>query len=684
MKARRPAIADDTVFFSLYTRDAGESNTVELQNKLHKLRIECLAVAYSLSEGYIWQHETFDISPHNSDSSSTSRSCPCAFPTLVDEEDGETSSVTTPSSLSPHLHGKLRYGDNIEDEWFVVFLLFSISRNFPELFVRVWDTDGEFLLIEAAYSIPRWLKPENSWNRVFIRNGELHILPLPSSPAELFQIPLLPSLEDAIRVLHGANFQTRADDSVQAAIARRLSGFQQNSNRNMHTAVCRVPLSVAQILKHENQLVALAVQAFYDRDVDSMKAAAKMAYFLPSGNEVQMVDVMVRMSRAMYAQLTQQVFQAPRCYPMPQLSDPHYGRAEIGMKLTCGFEMMYWERCEYKTQGNAFTGVDRRGSKDVGWQTFLASLQQTGYFKDLLEGSKEVRERMDHALFSYRQTSVFTRVSAAMTAPIQRMEEILALQYSTEDFPTLEDMRSDDESWLYDGEDDLRKAMLERQKEIQTYENERALHKTTCKQDILNKKASKGDFSGEKVVQSMHAFINKISGFEGAELPCDNAFINGENDSITLRTETFLKELKSAFGSEDLCNLSEEDNDSWNDMEMSSSDEDYDAIDNDDVEAVERKVPVDENMPSTSSEHDFMEEYSDVLSKELWSSSLSRSFVKSEETAENMERLPSVSIDTNLLQNLLASYSSQHGLPGPASNLLGAMGLHLPEDKDKS
>lgn len=31
---------------------------------------------------------------------------------------------------------------------------------------RVWDNDGEFLLIEAAYSLPRWLKPESAANRV--------------------------------------------------------------------------------------------------------------------------------------------------------------------------------------------------------------------------------------------------------------------------------------------------------------------------------------------------------------------------------------------------------------------------------------------------------------------------------------------------------------------------------------
>lgn len=36
-----------------------------------------------------------------------------------------------------------------------------------------------------------------------------------------------------------------------------------------------------------------------------------------------------------------------------------------------------------------------------------------------------------------------------------------------------------------------------------------------------------------------------------------------------------------------------------------------------------------------------------------------------------------VDVDLNLVKSLLDSFSSQEGLPGPASNLLGLMGLQL-------
>lgn len=47
------------------------------------------------------------------------------------------------------------------------------------------------------------------------------------------------------------------------------------------------------------------------------------------------------------------------------------------------------------------------------------------------------------------------------------------------------------------------------------------------------------------------------------------------------------------------------------------------------------------------------------------------------------EELTPVDVDFNLVKNFLDSYSSQEGLSGPASNLLGLMGLRLPDDVGK-
>lgn len=54
----------------------------------------------------------------------------------------------------PCLWGVVRYDDNVEDEWFVVWVLLELSRRLPGLCVRVWDDDGDFLLIEVSHEQP--------------------------------------------------------------------------------------------------------------------------------------------------------------------------------------------------------------------------------------------------------------------------------------------------------------------------------------------------------------------------------------------------------------------------------------------------------------------------------------------------------------------------------------------------
>jgi hypothetical protein len=53
-------------------------------------------------------------------------------------------------------------GDNIEDEWFATWLVRQVTQEVGGTCARAWDNDGEFLLIEAAYALPRWLKPETA------------------------------------------------------------------------------------------------------------------------------------------------------------------------------------------------------------------------------------------------------------------------------------------------------------------------------------------------------------------------------------------------------------------------------------------------------------------------------------------------------------------------------------------
>jgi hypothetical protein len=69
-------------------------------------------------------------------------------------------SLTCPLALKGFLWGRTRVGENIDDEWFITFLLLRITAE-PglgspgRLNATVVDADGQFLLIEAADALPR-------------------------------------------------------------------------------------------------------------------------------------------------------------------------------------------------------------------------------------------------------------------------------------------------------------------------------------------------------------------------------------------------------------------------------------------------------------------------------------------------------------------------------------------------
>lgn len=354
-------LPDDTVSFSIYP-DSPLSTT-----DLQTLHLQILHTLSPYTQDYIWQHQPFSLS------------------------------ISTGPPIS-HLHGKLRYGDNLDDEWFVVFLLFQLSRAFPNLSIRVFDTDGEFLLIEAAFHLPRWLNPDTSFNRVFIRAGGIHIIPNSVNPSTLL---------DSLHYLINNVDKTRAGESVQLSIMNRIKDYPDKAKRNMHRVRVRVPVLVAQVLKHEPCLISLAVEGFYDRDIDSMKYAANMEKFLPGKSSEEVVEVSVVMSRAMYGQLVQQTFQAPKGYPMPGRGEVGYVEAELGMKIACGFEMIYQMRKR--------DGLDGRGST---WEAFRESLEKSGYFEGMLAGSKQYRRLMGNAEQYYKKSSLHSRARYVSKFPI--------------------------------------------------------------------------------------------------------------------------------------------------------------------------------------------------------------------------------------------------------------------------
>jgi hypothetical protein len=145
-------IPEDCVEYSLFIIETKLKSQKEILTRLETVRKEALKLTENLLKEYIWQRESF----HLEIESKRGKSAP--------KQKGGTFSLSLLGRM--YLHGLTSYGDSVEDEWLIVYILRELSNRFPELWIKAVDTDGEFLLIEAANALPRWLNPEIADNRV--------------------------------------------------------------------------------------------------------------------------------------------------------------------------------------------------------------------------------------------------------------------------------------------------------------------------------------------------------------------------------------------------------------------------------------------------------------------------------------------------------------------------------------
>lgn len=63
-----------------------------------------------------------------------------------------------------YFYGIIYYGDNVEDEWFIVYFFWEFIKFFFNFWVCVFDSDGEFFLIEVVKVLFKWFSLEDDIN----------------------------------------------------------------------------------------------------------------------------------------------------------------------------------------------------------------------------------------------------------------------------------------------------------------------------------------------------------------------------------------------------------------------------------------------------------------------------------------------------------------------------------------
>ncbi|MCJ1432569.1 hypothetical protein MMC27_001926 [Xylographa pallens] len=307
-------LPDDCVEYSIYVLNQTLKDA-EIRERLRNVQSATSALTRKLLKDFIWQREGFALE-------------------LVREDDMSS------------LQGRTNYGDSVQDEWLIVYILRELSKQFQDIWVKAVDTDGEFLLIEAANSIPRWLNPEIADNRVWINSGQLFIIPMVGAidrPGRSNVDCRALTLKEACTCIREARSQLLHSSTIEADAFYRLRNYPQQINGSLHHAVVRIPRHLAYVLHQSAAYLSPAVEAFYLRDPIALRPLQAQnqndLVFYPK----DLVTMVVKFTKVGFAQVKSQHFSTPAAWisvVSTMKDEQSKAETEIGMKITSGFEML--------------------------------------------------------------------------------------------------------------------------------------------------------------------------------------------------------------------------------------------------------------------------------------------------------------------------------------------------------
>jgi hypothetical protein len=137
-------------------------------------------------------------------------------------------------------------------------------------FISIKDEDGDVLLIEAADWLPDWIDSETSYQRVFVYQGNLHIIPLSITSSNV-NLKDIDSISYMLSILIQFKSQTKASDEIQKALFQKWGAYPQKAMNHLHRVKVIVPKTIAMLLHHDPTLISYAIECFLTRDSIDLK-----------------------------------------------------------------------------------------------------------------------------------------------------------------------------------------------------------------------------------------------------------------------------------------------------------------------------------------------------------------------------------------------------------------------------
>ncbi|KAM0247383.1 hypothetical protein ACHAQJ_009847 [Trichoderma viride] len=594
-------LPENTVEYMLFVIDNQQTEARKTRTRLETVRKAMIELVQSLTKDYIWQRGGFEIS--------------------FKSENGLL-----------FLHGTTDYGDAIEDEWLIVYMLCELTKAHADLWVRIGDSDGEFLLVEAANVLPRWLSPEIDQYRVWIHLGKIFLIPLnPKNKDEPEHLSLL----QAVTFLRSKTDALIHLPTIDSEAFHRLKKYPEQIPNSIHHSLVTIPRAVAYILHALPKSIAPAVECFYVRDANSLKTVLSSSRPLQFPPE-DLVTVSVRFSKTLFAQLKSQRFDIPPRWEslfrntknvdvLPKDEEKRVERLETGMKLTCGFEML------------AMNAENSKSRVVREMAIVLDDLQEDG--SSILPSDEDI-QLWDHA------------------------------------------DRDDDDSWLDINYEDFERE-LEGQQARASSKGASGFGEAQTQENL------------RKIVSRFEAFLNDDgAGLDGAELDRmdvddddedeeeeDDDDDDDDDEEVNFNEEAFSKLMREMMG---IATADSEKETKASKVNPAEDDTDSDAEEDRDIQDLASRMEAELKEYGTLQLDPPTTERAIKPKESLKKKEKQPLQGRSSHSADGSDNEDDeeVDIDYNLAKNLLESFKSQGGMAGPAGNLMGLMGFQLPRDED--
>lgn len=450
---------EDTVYCTFYSLSLLErSQWVSLCDQINETIL-------TLSKDYIWHRDVFKV-----------------FLPLYENKNLH--------NYPMHLISVTCFGDNIEDEWFIVYLVKNITKLYTNIVVQIKDSDGEFLLIEAANYLPSWANSNTTENRVFIYNNNLHII-----PPHVASIDEKLEISEALKYLE-INKDTKSTHEIENAISLRIEKFSKHLSDYFHTSVVRLPIEVATLLKLEPQYIANFINAYCNHEESKS---------CPVINYENLVDVPVKFTKFLYAIL----MQSKPIKHFSKRKSTNDKSTLLGLKISYGYQII--------------TNSSNEVFLTNAYNKFIATLRNNGYFKGNLEGSRDYQQLLEKAKDYFLNTECSVSSNASYNiAKTLSSENFTQEMENIKNNSTNLDFSDDNDDWMTIHPDELNNTL-----------NSRYGQKS--------KFTVKSEITPESITKDLNNFLNNTSNFEGIESEyTDNNTIEFEADEFQSCIEKFL------------------------------------------------------------------------------------------------------------------------------------------------